>query len=82
MNVRKILTGWKTRPDSHSTTGRCMVVKAIDWPVKDVYVKYLIRRDLAFQRNQQRQRYFSHTYGVVDRADTKSHSQQGAGLML
>src|SRR6476469_4617905 len=48
---------------------------AIDWPVKDVYVKYLIRRDLAFQRNQQRQRYFSHTYGVVDGADTKSHSQ-------
>ena len=58
-----------------------MVVKAIDWPVKDVYVKYVIRQDLAFQRNQQRQRYFSHTYGVVDRADTKSHSQQGAGLI-
>ena len=66
-------TGWKTRPDSHSTTRHCVVVMAIDWPVKDVYVKYLIRRDLAFQRNQQRQRYFSHTYGVVDRVSTKVH---------
>ena len=43
-----------------------MVEMAIDWPVKDVYVKYVIRRDLPFQLNQQRQRYFSHTYGAVE----------------